>query len=279
MQKFKVADGAAADGTALDRDGFTAGTRLLAKFMNDNQWNVFDVVEGAGYTLIDGDVSQLAKAVRAPYNATYTYNTSAIATQTASDVVRGSDGAYYEVLSDGVTNDDPVTNANGNWKKLTFKVADAVNVDEAISRQQIVTSTPLTGSNVDLLDGKQSNVTAAVDTIPIRDTDTAILGKNQCTAWIVFDATTTAPTILGSYNIGSIIKNAVGDFTLNFTNAFINANYSVTFGQRENYAQNGFVTEQHDAPLRTTTQLRIYSISGSTLVDFPIISVQVFGGK
>ena len=133
------------------------------------------------------------------------------------------------------------------------------------------------GLDADLLDGKNSSVTAVADTIPIRDVDTAITGKNQCTAWVNFDGST--PTILSSYNISSIVKNGTGDFTLNFTTPMIDANYSVSFGQRENAGQNGFVTEQHDTVVRTTTQLRIYSIVGTTTTDFPITSVQFFGGK
>jgi len=162
MQKFKVADGAAADGTAIDRDGFNAGTRYLAKVINDNQWNVFQVVEDAGYTLIDDDLSQLAKALKMPYNTNFTYNTSAIATQTVSDVVKGSDGHYYEVLADGVTNDDPVTNLNGNWKKLPFKVADAVNADEAVSKGQITVPALLNGLNADLVRGLPADFTSGL---------------------------------------------------------------------------------------------------------------------
>jgi len=162
MQKFKAEDGASLDGTAVDRDGFKAGTRYLAKVINDNQWNVFEVVETAGYTLIDDDLSQLAKAVKSPYNQSYTYNTSAIATQTVSDVVLGSDGAYYEVLNDGVSNDDPVTNLNGNWKKIPFKVSPAVNDDEALSKGQLLAAIKEvdgsgSGIDADKLDGLEAS--------------------------------------------------------------------------------------------------------------------------
>ena len=169
MQKFKAEDGASLDGTAVDRDGFKAGTRYLAKVINDNQWNVFEVVETAGYTLIDDDLSQLAKAVKSPYNQSYTYNTSAIATQTVSDVVLGSDGAYYEVLNDGVSNDDPVTNLNGNWKKIPFKVSPAVNDDEAINKGQLLGAIKEvdgsgSGLDADLVRGLPADFTSSLAT-------------------------------------------------------------------------------------------------------------------
>lgn len=120
MQKFSEADGGNPDGTAKDRVGLTAGTTYYAKYWNDNFFNIFNVVENAGYSLISDDLSQLVKALKGKYNATYTYNTSAVATQTVNDVVLGSDGFYYEVQADGVTGDDPVGSVTGNWKQFIF---------------------------------------------------------------------------------------------------------------------------------------------------------------
>lgn len=47
-------------------------------------------------------------------------------------------------------------------------------------------------------------------------------------AWVNFDGTPATPTIRGSFNVGSITKNATGNYTINFTTAFANTNYSVT---------------------------------------------------
>lgn len=115
MQKFSLADNGTATGQAKDRVGLTAGTTYFAKYWNDNFFNIFNTVEKAGYSLIDDDLEQLHKAVKGLYVATFTYNTSAIATQTVSDIVLGSDGAYYQVQSDAVIGDDPVGSATGDW--------------------------------------------------------------------------------------------------------------------------------------------------------------------
>lgn len=47
-------------------------------------------------------------------------------------------------------------------------------------------------------------------------------------AWINFNASSGTPTITQAFNVTSITDNAVGDYTLNFTNALANANYNVS---------------------------------------------------
>lgn len=120
MQKFSVADNGNPDGTAKDRDGLTPGTYYKSKYYNDNIFNLFEFVENQGYTLIADDLSQITKAAKGDYNPNFTYNTSAIATQSVNDIVRGSDGKYYEVQNDGVTGDNPVGSVTGNWVEVPF---------------------------------------------------------------------------------------------------------------------------------------------------------------
>jgi hypothetical protein len=48
-------------------------------------------------------------------------------------------------------------------------------------------------------------------------------------AWITFNGTGT-PSITASFNVSSITDNGVGNYTLNFTNAFTDANYAMLFG-------------------------------------------------
>ena len=122
MQKYKVSNQANANGTA--KDGTigdpTSGTKITASFLNDNFFNLFSFVENAGYSLIDDDLSQLTKALKGRYVSTYTYNTSSATTQSANDVVLGSDNKYYEVQNNSTTGDDPVGSATGNWLLTSF---------------------------------------------------------------------------------------------------------------------------------------------------------------
>jgi len=120
MQKFSIGDGGTATGQAKDRVGLVAGTTYFAKYWNDNFFNIFNAVENAGYSLIDDDLEQLTKAMKGKYVATYTYNTSGIATQTVDDVVLGSDGKYYEAQEDSISGDDPVGSVTGDWAEFIF---------------------------------------------------------------------------------------------------------------------------------------------------------------
>ena len=48
-----------------------------------------------------------------------------------------------------------------------------------------------------------------------------------CRAWVNFNGTGTV-AIRSSFNVSSITDNGTGDYTVNFTNALSDANYSVT---------------------------------------------------
>lgn len=45
-------------------------------------------------------------------------------------------------------------------------------------------------------------------------------------AWVNFDGTPATPTIRASYNIGSVTKVNTGNYTVNFTTALSDANYT-----------------------------------------------------
>ena len=52
---------------------------------------------------------------------------------------------------------------------------------------------------------------------------------NAVNAWVNFNGTGTV-AIRESYNVSSITDNGTGDYTVNFTNAMTDANYSAVFG-------------------------------------------------
>jgi hypothetical protein len=53
------------------------------------------------------------------------------------------------------------------------------------------------------------------------------LVKGPCVAWVNFNGTGTV-AIRASYNVSSITDNGTGDYTVNFTNALTDANYSAS---------------------------------------------------
>lgn len=50
--------------------------------------------------------------------------------------------------------------------------------------------------------------------------------QGSAKAWVNFNGTTSPGTIRAQYNVSSVTKNGTGDYTVNFTNAMTDANYS-----------------------------------------------------
>jgi hypothetical protein len=59
-------------------------------------------------------------------------------------------------------------------------------------------------------------------------TSSANVIQGSAKAWVNFNGTGTV-AIRASYNVSSITDNGTGNYTINFTNAFADANYGVNF--------------------------------------------------
>jgi hypothetical protein len=91
-----------------------------------------------------------------------------------------------------------------------------------------------------------------------------------CRAWVNFNGTGTV-AIRASGNVSSITDNGVGDYTVNFTTALADANYSAVAASQE--AQ----TRTSNAAVPTTTSVRISTNnSAGSGTDSAYISVAIF---
>jgi hypothetical protein len=114
----------------------------------------------------------------------------------------------------------------------------------------------------------------------LRD-DTGVLAtQNGMTgiakAWVQFSGS--SPTINGSFNVGSITRNGTGDYTINFTTAMPNANYSIV-GTAGALAQgnNPYVVMENSSTARTTSAFRIYTFwITNGQVDPSTVNIAVF---
>jgi len=77
-------------------------------------------------------------------------------------------------------------------------------------------------------------------------------------AWITYNGV--SKTILASYNVSSVTYNSTGNYTLNFTNAFVDANYGIVFGicggttvNNSSFVGSVIATTQYGAPSNKTT--------------------------
>jgi len=100
-----------------------------------------------------------------------------------------------------------------------------------------------------------------------------------CRAWVNFNGTG-AVAITASGNVSSITDNAVGDYTVNFTNAFVDSNYNFITNSSNTNNSNILCIGQlnWDNPTKTTSALRLYNLKSNngTLTDQNTISVAIF---
>ena len=100
-----------------------------------------------------------------------------------------------------------------------------------------------------------------------------------CRAWVNFNGTGTV-AIRASFNVSSITDNGTGDYTVNFTNAMPDANYSSTFGVRAVLAGNGanfsIVIKLGTTPTASAINVTCGAPSNAVLYDSEFVSVAIF---
>ena len=154
----------------------------------------------------------------------------------------------------------------------TGKIAD-VAVTDAKLASNAVTTAKIAG--------------AAVDATKLSGAQTGAAPVYGARAWVCFDGTrnvtdTGASTnganvkIYAGGNVTSVLKNATGDYTVNFTTALPDGNYAISMSVITNASINGFAVSGGLPTLKSTTQARIVTQSGGGAVDFRDVSFVAF---
>ena len=175
---------------------------------------------------------------------------------------------------------------------INLDVYNKSEVDTAIA------SAAITPNATETTTGKAKIATTAIAQAGVNDTDIITAKKlrdalnasgnapvSACRAWVCFNGKASPPVILSSLNISSVVKNATGDYTLNFTTPLENSNYAVSCGGATGISGSKFypcvkaVGSGGVPVLKTRTQLGIACVSTSTsasLVDMSEIYIEVF---
>jgi hypothetical protein len=96
-----------------------------------------------------------------------------------------------------------------------------------------------------------------------------------CRAWVNFNGTGTV-AIRASGNVSSIVDNGVGDYTVNFTTAMPDANYSIC-GTGGNGASAGAVFLSPRGANPTPSAVRIFLLTAADVLnDTTFVSVAIF---
>lgn len=113
--------------------------------------------------------------------------------------------------------------------------------------------------------------TIKTDTWQSRDGTKTYYGAQ---AWVNFNGTGTV-AIRGSKNVSSITDNGTGDYTVNFTTAMADANYSALMTNARSAGVVAGINDTAAAP--TTTALRLYAqnLAGAA-TDSPYVNCAVF---
>jgi len=100
--------------------------------------------------------------------------------------------------------------------------------------------------------------------------------QGSAKAWVNFNGTGTV-AIRASYNVSSITDNGTGDYTVNFTNALSNANYSSIGTAGYSTSSKVYLLQSPYNAVPTTTALRV-AVTGdaSNPLDAEYVNVSVF---
>jgi hypothetical protein len=101
-----------------------------------------------------------------------------------------------------------------------------------------------------------------------------------CKAWVNFNGTGTV-AIRASGNVSSITDNGTGDYTLNFTTALADANYSISTNGQESLAGStrsdfGCTIRQGSSISTSSVRINTFYITGVSVYDAPVVMVAVF---
>jgi hypothetical protein len=97
-----------------------------------------------------------------------------------------------------------------------------------------------------------------------------------CRAWVNFNGTGTV-AIRASFNVSSITDNATGDYTINFTNAMPDANFSVVSTANNVLDGSGLNTTVATYSVSTSTaSVKTIAATTAALFDAVWISAAIF---
>lgn len=193
-----------------------------------------------------------------------------------------TNGANDTVLTksaSGVIEFTVISNQIPDGSITTDKLAGA-----AVTTSKLETNSVTTLKIADLAVTEPKIATDAVTSSKIANNSVTVskLGTNEqkqiCKAWVNFNGTTSPGTIRSSYNVSSVTKNATGDYTVNFTTAMADANYSVSGMSSQNPSFLGCLVGLSATVPPTTSTVRIVTGDRPTGVyDAPFICVAIFG--
>ena len=243
------------------------------------------------------------------------YTTAALLTAHPSPLVADADGYFAQVFSDGavqikaivkdatdvtLSTVDPVSVSftSSAATSVTFTPSAAIpqtNVQAAVEQVQtnVETAQTTVQTNLDALSATlgtaatkdtQTTITdsdtviptsgAVIDRIPVSLNASGTAPIYACRAWVNFNGTGAA-VIRASGNVASVTYNGVGDYTVTFTTAMPDANYTAVASGGNGTGIVGYAPTV-DALTTTTVRVSFRSVSPSAAADVLYGHVAIF---
>ena len=96
-----------------------------------------------------------------------------------------------------------------------------------------------------------------------------------CRAWVSFNMQGT-PAINGNGNVSSITDNGIGQFTVTFSTAMTDANYSTGYSIGNNSGFVADVAERHVLAGQSSSTVAVQCASYTAYVDSQIVGIAIF---
>jgi hypothetical protein len=94
-------------------------------------------------------------------------------------------------------------------------------------------------------------------------------------AWVNFNGQGTV-AIIASYNVSSITDNGTGDYTVNFTNAFVDTNYVVVCLSFQSTGNDACNVARNTSRTDTASLVNVTSVQNATRFDYSALQIAVF---
>lgn len=147
---------------------------------------------------------------------------------TVAENLRVYDGANWVVI-------DTPTLGTAAVEDVGTAIGDVVQLEDVGGNPGLpaVDGSQLTGIAFNADDISYDNTISGLAATDVQDAIDELEAQNTANparvrAWVNFDGTTTTPTIRASHNVSSVVRNATGDYTVNFTSALPDANYAAS---------------------------------------------------
>jgi hypothetical protein len=176
---------------------------------------------------ITGNISGTAGSISGFNNPVTSATANTIVYRDGSGHIIGNQifGNYHNSSDD--TSSSGITFIMAKFGDNYHRSASAAKVATFISGQTMNiagSSTSCSGNAASVTDGVYLSTTQTIS--GVKTFSSAPIATNIAKAWVHFNGTGTI-AVNASHNVASLTDNGVGDYTVNFTNAMVDANYAV----------------------------------------------------